>query len=214
MTSPAPHLPGRGAALLLDVDAPDGPVRLHVEGGAARLAVPDPDQLLAAVSGLAPGGRVVLDRQVLGAGARERWTAGLATATCALPAALDVPILELVALGTSVPVRSGGVLLGTRSSRAAVADAVAAIRSLSGRIGLGGWLDRPADRAPAHVQALTDLARALVSAPRALVWRRPEWLGARGAQEVADVVEAERRRTGATAVEVVVGPPPRTRAAG
>jgi hypothetical protein len=214
VSGPAPHPHGSGRPLLLDVDGPDGPIRLHVDGGAARLAVPDPEHLIAAVAGVVPGGRVVLDRQVLGGASRDRWVAGLATATCALPPALEVPILELVVLGASVPGRATGQLLGTRSSRAAVADAVAGARSLAGRIGLGGWLDRPADRAPAHVQALADVARALVGAPQALVWRRPEWLGARGAQDVADIVEAERQRIAATAVEVVLGPPAPGRGSG
>lgn len=94
------------ASLLVDVD-----------GGAARLAAPDPDHLVAAVAGLVPGGRVVLDREVLGADPPDRWGAGLATAICALPPAWDVPILELVALGASVPVRGSGVLLATGRSR-------------------------------------------------------------------------------------------------
>lgn len=194
-----------GSQLILDVDLPPGPVRVRVEGGSHRLAVPDPDGFLAAVAGIIPGGHVVLGRRVLGPAAHERWTAGLATATCELPATLEVPLLEVIALGRGAPVRAPAALFGSRRSRSAVADAVAAVRSLAGRIGLASWLAHPARSAPVHVQALADVARALAAAPDALVWRRPEWLGEAAAEEIAELVESERRRIDATAVEVALG---------
>lgn len=170
-------------------------------GELATLAVPDPDRFVDALAGWGgEGAGVLLDGVDLSsAGAVARWRAGLAVVTCRLPAAYEGPLLDLVLLGDRGTAGMFGLALGTRRSRSALADAEAAARALAGRVGLARWLDAAPATVPAEVRALADLTRALLSAPGALIVRRPDWLGPRGRALIAAALEPEAARLDAAA---------------
>jgi ABC-type branched-subunit amino acid transport system ATPase component len=188
-------------------DGHGGFVRVAVPaGGHARVEVADPGAFVRRVAGVLPGpGDVALDATVLTeATAAQRWRAGLATVMSELPDDIGQTVLDVVLLGTVLPgrFRAAAVAVGTRRARAQLADAEAAARSLSGRIGLSRWLDMPVDATPAGVRATADLARALMAGPRALVWRHPHWLRPAQIQALSEVVDSERRRLALAVVEV------------
>ena len=166
---------------------------------------PDPDGLLDDIAGTArPTLRVVVDDHDVGAApAHERVAAGLQVVASRLPALVALRVVDVVLLGAGTG-RLGlwQTLLGTDRARHEAADQQAAARSLGGRVGLGRWLDVPAVGLDPGVAALTDLARALFARPRAIVWRRPQWLAGGDAASIAEVLACEQQREGFAVAEV------------
>jgi ABC-type branched-subunit amino acid transport system ATPase component len=204
------------AALLLDCLQGPGLTSTRAAVGPGewlRLAAAQPDGLIEAIAGIAPAtGGVVLDgTELAGLAADARQRAGLATATCRLPDLQGLRVGDVLLLGrsparpTARPPRWWQEALGTSRARAAQADAEAAVRNLAGRLGLAGWVDRDAVDLPPQVAARADTLRALGSRPRAVVWRRPEWLDPSVADDLAAVIDGERRRGGVAVLEVVSG---------
>jgi ABC-type branched-subunit amino acid transport system ATPase component len=188
-------------------DGAGGVVHVEVAAGAhAVIAVGDPDALARCVAGVGPGhGGVRLGESVLtGASAARRWQAGLAVVLSALPEDAGPSILDVILLGDGSRGRweTLAAALGTRRAHGRSADAEAAARALAGRIGLAPWLDTPVTAAPPHARASADLARALSGTPKALVWRRPEWLRPVEIRSLAAFVQDEARRLGLAVLEV------------
>lgn len=179
---------------------------IRVEPGELRvLEVDDPAAVLADVAGLTASSAVgvVLDEHVLTAApAARRWSCGLATTTCRVPAALEGTVLELLLLGersTGAP-RLLSLAAGTGRARASLADAEAAARAFAGRIGLARWLAAPVQGVPEHVVALAELARCLHVAPTALIIRDPDWLADADRWRIHAVLDEGRRRLDAAVV--------------
>jgi ABC-type branched-subunit amino acid transport system ATPase component len=193
-------------SLLLDAfEGGGGLVRVEVPFGSRGVAaVRDPRAFVRAAAGLAPHrGAIVLDDLVLtGVSAPRRWRAGLATVLSELPDDAGPSLLDVVLLGTRHALGStAAVAAGTRRARSQLADAEAGARALAGRMGLSG-LDGPVAAAPADARATADLARALLASPRALVWRRPEWLRQGQIRSLSEVLDEEGRRLGLAVLEV------------
>jgi ABC-type branched-subunit amino acid transport system ATPase component len=193
-------------SLLLDaLEDGGGLVRVEVlRGSRVAAAVEDPRAFVRAVAGLVPHrGAIVLDDRVLtSASAAQRWRAGLATVLSELPDRVGPSLLDVVLLGSPHALASAAaVAVGTRRARSQLADAEAAARALAGRMGLSG-LDGPVAAAPADARATADLARALMASPRALVWRRPEWLRPGQVRALSEVLDDEGRRLGLAVLEV------------
>lgn len=191
--------------LLLDSVTAGGPpaVRVRVAPGEwAVVAHPDADALIAAVAATGSGdGGVLLDgRELSGLPAHERARAGLATISGRIGDLAGVRVVEVLQL--AAPGGGWRAALGVRRARERSADTESDVRSLAGRVGLGPWLDKDVVDLPSDVQALTDLTRGLVACPRAVVWRRPEWLDPSAAEEIATVLHREQQRRRIPVVEL------------
>ena len=197
------------AVLVLSGDA-DGE-DLHVEaapGTWTTVRSRAADAFVDAVAGVAAGVHVSVAGQALASrNAGQRRTAGLAVVASRLPPLPGLRVVDVIELGVAgheVPLWQS--LLGTSRARHGVHDDEAAARALAGRIGLGRWLGVDAEHLPPSVAAMTDLARGLVAAPRALVWRRPEWLAPSDIEALVEVVEEEQDRLGFAVVEIRQAP--------
>ncbi len=196
--------------LTVDGDVAGAPLSVEVPAGAWTVAThPDPDAAAAVVAGTAPAGvSVALDGRLLrrrDAAGRQR--AGLAVATSRLGCLPSLRVVDVVMLGLDGPQPPlWQIVLGTRRARTVQLDDEAAARALAGRLGLASRLDAAAVGLPAATEALLDLARALASGPRALVWRRPEWLPPADAEEIAAVAAGEHARSRLTVLELRASP--------
>jgi branched-chain amino acid transport system ATP-binding protein len=190
--------------------------RLSVDGGGLAVDVaagdwltvrsPAPRRLLDAVAGTrADVVDVAIDGRNIGPQPPPaRVAAGLQVVTSTVPALPELRVLDVVLLGAwrrRPPLWQS--LLATDGARAAATGHEAAARALAGRVGLGRWLDVPALDLPPGIAALTDLTRALLAQPVALVWRRPQWLAEGDDAALADVVADEQRRLGYAVLEVI-----------
>ena len=163
-----------------------------------------PDAAIAAVAGLGPGNLAIeLDGATLDdATAPQRHAAQLCTAGCRLDPLPALRVADVIGLGLRAPQpHLWQALIGTAKARAYAADDEAQVRALAGRMGLARWVDRTAVDLPLRIEALVDLARALAGQPKALVWRRPEWLDPASLGEVNEAVVGEQRLGGFTVVE-------------
>lgn len=187
---------------------------LHVEAADGEWVVvehADADIAVAAIGGFGPAtARVSLDGEQLDAAtAAQRHRARLCVATCRVDPLPTLRVADFVVLGLRAPEPPlWKTLLGTSQARAMSADDRAQVRALAGRTGLAGWVDRPAADLPDLVIALMDVTRALAGLPRALVWRRPDWLPAAGVEHVRDAIAQEQAATQFSVVEFTAAPPP------
>jgi len=193
------------------------PVSTDVAAGQwVTLGHADPPGLLAAIAGDAQAGvghgRVLLAGQDLShQPASRRARAGLATCPGRLPDLPGLRVMDVLLVARSESLRglSWRAALGSRQARAALADAEADARALAARLGIGDWVDAQAVGLPPQVAARADLVRALVGAPRALVWAVPA-TGADGhatarpgaAPTLADALAAEQKRLGMAVLAV------------
>ena len=146
-----------------------------------------PDDAVAAIGGVGPGDvTIALDGLDLSASsAAQRAAAQLCVAGCRLDPLPALRVADVIGLGLRAPQPPlWQTLLGTERARRSSADDEAQVRALAGSLGLAGWVDRTAVNLPLKIEALVDLARALAGHPKALVWRRPEWLDAVSLAEV------------------------------
>ena len=163
-----------------------------------------PDGVVAAVSGIGPGDiRIELGGEDLSPRtAAQRHAAQLCAAGCRLDPLPALRVADVIGLGLRAPQPPlWQTLIGTTKARTSSADDEAQVRALAGRVGLAGWVDRTAVNLPLKIEALVDLARALAGQPKALVWRRPEWLDPASLADVNAAVTAEQRLGGFTVVE-------------
>jgi ABC-type branched-subunit amino acid transport system ATPase component len=159
---------------------------------------------VAAIAGFGPAtARVVLDGEHLDAATTaERHRAQLCVATCRVDELPTLKVADFVVLGLRAPEPPlWKTLLGTSQARAMSADDQAQVRALAGRTGLAAWVDRPVVELPDLVIALMDVTRALAGLPKALVWRRPDWLAPEDIEHVRDAIEHERATTPFSVVE-------------
>lgn len=197
--------PGTGTSALLTVHDEDINVQIAA-GHWERVVSSTPDAFLARCAGTAPDEFeiAVAGAELRHASAVARCRAGLGVATGRLPAIESLRVLDVILLDVRTPRPSlWRTMLGGARVRAAVADEQAAARALAGRTGLASWVDRPASALPADVTALIDVTRAVAANPRALVWRRPQWLFSVDQERIADVVAAEQSAAGFAVLEVV-----------
>ena len=169
------------------------------------------DVAVAAIAGFGPAtARVVLDGEHLDAATTaERHRARLCVATCRVDPLPTLKVADFVVLGLRAPEPPlWKTLLGTGQARAMNADDQAQVRALAGRTGLAGWIDRPVVDLPDLISALMDVTRALAGLPKALVWRRPDWLPAEDIAHVREAIEHERATTPFTVVEFTGAPTP------
>jgi ABC-type branched-subunit amino acid transport system ATPase component len=183
------------------------PVRLAVApGGWDTLCREDADEVFATFTSLGPvpGPLLLEGRPIDRLPARERIEAGLVAAASTVESAPALDVLDLLLLTRGVPGRltTWRAALGSGRARALLDDEHAAVRALAGRLGLGGWLDRGTEDLPGHVAALADVTRALAADPRALLWRRPDWLTPGEQQQLAGVLREEAQRIGCAVLEV------------
>lgn len=168
----------------------------------------DPDAVVAAVAGLeASTLPVVLDGEDLtSASAIERHRAQLCSASCRLDQLPALRVADVIGLGLRAPQPAlWQALVGTAGFRAQSADDEAQVRALAGRVGLAAWVDQTAVNLPLKIEALVDVARALAGVPKAIVWRRPEWLDPVSLQEITDAVTAEQQLARFIVIELVQG---------
>lgn len=195
--------------MTLAVDGVCADQELHLRAGGGEWVVVrhwDPDAAVAAVAGLAASSlAVALDGQDLrSASPAERSKAQLCAATCRLDQLPALRVADVIGLGLRAPQPAlWRALIGTAGSRVQSADDEAQVRALAGRVGLAGWVDTTAVNLPLKIEALTDIARALAGVPKALVWRRPEWLDPASLQEITDAVVSEQRLAGFAVAEFV-----------
>lgn len=136
-----------------------------------------------------------------------RHQVGLGVAAGRLGVVPELRVLDIVLLGLRTPQPPlWQILLGGARARSRADDEEAEARALAGRTGLATWVSHPAAGLPPQVIALTDLTRALAGAPKAVVWRRPEWLTEEEQAEIAAVLVAEQDARGIPVIEVVTGP--------
>jgi ABC-type branched-subunit amino acid transport system ATPase component len=185
----------------LTLDAPAG-VWLSVDH-------PEADAAVAAVAGVGPGDmEIVLDGESLtGVTPVQRHAAQLCTASCRLDPLPALRVADVIGLGLRAPQPAlWQSFVGTLAARTASADDEASVRALAGRVGLARWVDRTAVNLPLKIEALIDLARAFAGVPKALVWRRPEWLDPISLAEVHETVMSEQSSGRFTVVEFVQRP--------
>jgi ABC-type branched-subunit amino acid transport system ATPase component len=183
------------------------PIRVRVPAGAwAVVHHPEPDALVAALAGTEParGGIVLAGVELAAAAAHERARRGLAVVTGRLGDLPGLRVADVLQLGprAAPPPPVWAVMAGTDRAKRVAAEDEAAVRALAGRLGLAPWLDADASRLPPRVVALTDLVRALAGAPRAVVWRSPDWLASGEAAAARAALEAEQARQGFAVLEV------------
>lgn len=195
--------------LVIDGQLLDEP--LQARAGAGEWVVAShgyPDGAVDAVAGLLPSPvTVTLDGTDLSSEPPvERHRAQLCTATCRLDQLPALRVADVIGLGIRAPQPPlWQALVGTARARALSADDEAHVRALAGRVGLASWVEATAVNLPLRVEALVDIARALAGVPKALVWRRPEWLDPSSLQEISDAVVAEQRLAAFAVVEFVAG---------
>ena len=184
------------------------PVRIEADDGQwVVVAHEQADVAVAAIAGYGPAtARVVLDGEHLDAASTaQRHRAQLCVATCRVDPLPTLRVADFVLLGLRAPEPPlWKTLLGTSQARAMSADDQAQVRALAGRTGLAGWVDRPVVDLPDLVIALMDVTRALAGLPKALIWRRPDWLSPEDIEHVRDAIRHERSTTGFIVVEVIV----------
>lgn len=188
------------------------PLRVVVPpGGWVRIARPDADVVLDAIAGLvASTGGIVVDGRELGVltpAARVR--AGLHVVNGRVPDIPAASVLDLLLMSRR-PVTGRAALrsvIGLRGRRDL--DEEAEARAIAGRLGLAGWVERPAAGLPAGVRLLADAARALLAAPKAVALRAPEDLPEADAADVRETLADAQSRAGFPVLEVghAVGSP-------
>ena len=166
----------------------------------------DPGAAVAEIAGLVPSHlSVSLDAQNLTVMSPvQRHAAQLCAASCRLDQLPALRVADVVGLGLRAPQPAlWHTLLGGAGTRRRRADDEAQVRALAGRIGLAAWVDRTAAILPLKIEALTDIARAMAGVPKALVWRRPEWLDPVSLREITEAVSAEQHLARFAVVEFV-----------
>lgn len=195
-------------SLYLDcqLDGQPRPLRAEAEaGGWVTIACPDPDAAARATAGTGPGevGILLSGRQLAGLRAAQRSRAGLAIALCRLGPMSTMRLADVLLLGLRAPrPHLWQTIAGTSKARTMMRDDEAQVRSLAGRLGMAEWVDAPAVDLPPDVQALADITRAIASAPRALVLRRPTWLDDEPLGHIMATVRDEQQRDAFAVVEL------------
>lgn len=193
--------------LVVDGVVADRPVSVRADPGQwVVVPHPAPEAVVAALAGLDSDDLPVsLDGQDLsGLPAIGRHRAQLCAASCRLDQLPALRVADVIGLGLRAPQPAlWQALVGTSKARGHSADDEAQVRALAGRLGLAGWVDRSAVNLPLKVEALVDIARALAGAPKAFVWRRPEWLDPASRAEINDAVAAEQQLAGFAVVEFI-----------
>jgi ABC-type branched-subunit amino acid transport system ATPase component len=185
----------------------DTPIRISVASGAwATLRREDAEAIMDDCTAAAPmPGPVLVDgRRVDRLPAPARIAAGLVAVPSRVGAVPALQVLDVVLLTRRVPGRltTWRAALGSSRARTLLDDEKAAVRALAGRLGLGRWLDVDATELPADVAALVDLTRALAAEPRAVVWRRPEWLPRGEQADLAGLLADETARIDCAVLEL------------
>ena len=201
-------------SLTIECLVPPATEPLRIEAGDQEWVVvqhPAADVVVAAIAGFGPAtARVVLDGEHLDAATTaQRHRAQLCVATSRVDELPTLKVADFVVLGLRAPEPPlWKTLLGTSQARAMSADDQAQVRALAGRTGLAGWIDRPVIDLPDLVIALMDVTRALAGLPKALVWRRPDWLPAEDIAHVREAIEHERATTPFTVAELTASATP------
>lgn len=193
-------------SLFVDCRLATAQVRVEAaRGDWVEAAAADPDGVAGAIAGTGPGTAEILleghrlDRMR----APQRSRAGLAVALCRLPPLPTLRVADVLLLGLRAPrPHLWQTLVGSTRARTMVCDDEAQVRALAGRLGIAEWVDVPAVDLPAHVQALTDITRAVAALPKGLVLRRPGWLPPQTVQDIRAAVREEQERDGFAVVEL------------
>lgn len=170
----------------------------------------DPDAAARVIAGTQDGevGILLDGNQLGGLRAPQRSRAGLAVALCRLAPMPTMRMADVLLLGLRAPrPHLWQTIVGTTRARTMIRDDEAQVRALAGRLGVAEWVDAAAVDLPPQVQALTDIARALASVPRALVLRRPTWLPAAHLTHIDSVLRDEQQRDGFAMLELVDSSP-------
>jgi ABC-type branched-subunit amino acid transport system ATPase component len=188
------------------LEADEPPLRIEASSGTwVTSASTDPDGAARAIAGTGPGAVGILlgGRQLASLRAAQRWHAGLAVALCRLEPMPTMRVADVLMLGLRAPrPHLWQTIAGTAKARTMMRDDEAQVRGLAGRLGIAEWVDAPAVDLPPEVQAVTDIARALASVPRALLLRRPAWLAAATRGHIEAAIRDEQQRDGFTVVEL------------